>query len=158
MWLRPLLLCPWNRMTFKLHRFKRPQCKRQQWRCAPISNSAGISRDRRWLEPNRSVWTPSGLPSELIVSIDPLSSLQQGPNSPPQSEVASTRYWWALSRRWAKNQCSVCSTQWRPDVGENSHLWASVTMWGLIERPHSLLKITTQHECRPCWPRTFSGV
>lgn len=44
MWLRPLQLCPWNRMTFKLHGFKKPWCKRQQWRSAPISISARISR------------------------------------------------------------------------------------------------------------------
>lgn len=52
---------------------KGPGAKRQQWRSPPISISAGISRERRWLEPNGSVWSASCLPSELIVSIDPLS-------------------------------------------------------------------------------------
>lgn len=96
------------------------------------------------LEPNRSDWT--GSPSELIVSIDPLSSLQQAPNSPPQSQVPSTVHWWALSRWWAPNQYCVCSAHWRLVLGEN--LWASVTMCRLMKWPHSLLKIASQHECR----------
>lgn len=43
------------------------------------------SAEGRW-----SVFTPSGLTSELIVSIDPLSSPRQAPKSPPQSKLAST--------------------------------------------------------------------
>lgn len=128
---------------------KGPGAKRQQWRSAPISISAGISRERRWLEPNRSVWSASCLPSELIVSIDPLSPLHKHQTLLHNQKVHRPGID-ERSRRWAvvPNQCPVCSTRWRLVVRENRHLWASVTMCGLIWRPHSLVKIVSRHECR----------
>lgn len=128
---------------------KGPGAKRQQWRSAAISISAGISRERRWLEPNRSVWSASCLPSELIVSIDPLSPLHKHQTLLHNQKVHRPGID-ERSRRWAvvPNQCPVCSRQWRLVVRENRHLWASVTMCGLIWRPHSLVKIVSRHECR----------
>lgn len=94
------------------------------------------------MEQNTLVWSLTRLPSELIVSIDPLSLSSGAQNSHPQSKV----YWLCIDEYSASSGQSVKSMtcllymlaaccQWKLPP------WASVTVHKLIKPLHLLLKI-----------------